>query len=211
VTQALPFVPESVGGLPFHPLIVHAVVVLLPLTIVGAIGISIWPAMRRHLGLLVLLFGVIGLILVPVATDSGEQFRDKIGAEQLVKQHQEYADHLLPWTAGLVVLLLLAMIVDLARRLGPVLAEASSPPVTEPTGGGGVAVAARPVVTSTVRTTRLDRAVGRVIPAGLRTSTVMLRTVQPVLGVLAIVVGVVLAYYVYKTGDSGAKAVWSGQ
>ena len=26
--QALPFVPEEVGGLPFHPLIVHAVVVL---------------------------------------------------------------------------------------------------------------------------------------------------------------------------------------
>jgi hypothetical protein len=203
--------PATINGLPFHPLIVHAVVVILPLAVLGAIGISLWPAMRRHLGLLVLLAGVVGLILVPVATSSGEKFRDKIGAAQLVKKHQEYADHLLPYTAGLVVLLLLTMIVDLARRLGPLMAEAQPVPTAEPGGGGGVAVATRPVVTPVASMTRLDRAVAKVIPAALREQTGLLRAVQPVIAVLTIVEALVLAWYVYKTGDSGAKAVWGGR
>jgi hypothetical protein len=202
--------PTTINGLPFHPLIVHAVVVILPLAVLGAIGISLWPAMRRHLGLLVLLAGVIGLILVPVATSSGEQFRDKLGAQQLVKQHQEYADNLLPYTAGLVVLLLLTMIVDLARRLGPLMAEAQPLPVSEPA-GGGAAVATRPVVTSAGSMTRLDRAVARVIPAALRAQTALLRAAQPVIAVLTVANTLVLAWYVYKTGDSGAKAVWDGR
>jgi hypothetical protein len=202
--------PATINGLPFHPLIVHAVVVLLPLAVIGAVGISVWPAMRRHLGLLVLLFSFVGLILIPFATSSGEQFRDKIGAAQLVKKHQEYADNLLPYTAGLFVLLLLTMIVDLARRLGPLLAEAQPVAVAEPA-GGGVAVATRPVVAPAGSTTRLDRGVARVIPAGLRAQTALLRAAQPVIGVLTIVTALVLAWYVYKTGDSGAKAVWGGR
>ena len=31
--------------------VVHAVVVLLPLTVIGTIGIALWPAMRRHFAL----------------------------------------------------------------------------------------------------------------------------------------------------------------
>lgn len=201
--------PATVNGLPFHPLVVHVVVVMLPLAVLGAIGISLWPAMRRHLGLLVLLFSVIGLIFVPIATSSGEQFRDRIGAAQLVKKHQEYAGNLLPYTAGLVVLLLLTMIVDLARRLGPLMAVAAGP--TESVAGGGVAVATRPVVTTAPAMTRLDQRVARVIPASLRARTALLRAAGPVIAVLTIVVALVLAYYVYETGDSGAKAVWSGR
>jgi hypothetical protein len=205
-------VPTTVGGLPFHPLIVHAVVVILPLAVLGAIGISVWPAMRRSLGLLVLLAGVIGLILVPVATSSGEKFRDMLGAAQLVKTHEHYADHLLPYSAILAVLLLLTMVVDLARRLGPVLAVDPVAPVAPvETAGGGVAVATKPVASTVTSTTRLDRAVGRVIPVGLRSNTGLLRAAQPVLSVLTIVVALILAWYVYKTGDSGAKAVWGGR
>lgn len=205
--------PKTVNGVPLHPLVVHAVVVLLPLAILGAIGIALWPAMRRHLGLLVLLVAFVGLVSVPLATSSGEQFRSELGAFQLVRQHAHYAHMLLPLTAGLVVLLALVMAVDLARRLGPVLdsgAPASPPEATA--GGGGVALATRthPVAEAPF-TTRLDRLAGRVIPAGLRSSTPLLRTAQPVLAVLTIVLAVVLAYYVYKTGDSGAKAVWQGR
>lgn len=204
--------PATINGLPFHPLIVHAVVVVLPLVVIGAIGISVWPAMRRHLGLLVLLFSAIGVILLPVASSSGEQFRNKLGAAQLVKKHQEYAGYLLPYAAGLFILLLMTMTVDLARRLGPLLAEARGVPIaaSEPT-GGGVAVATRPVITSVASMTRLDLLVARVIPAGLREQTGMLRAAQPVIAVLTIVAALVLAWYVYETGDSGAKAVWHGR
>jgi uncharacterized membrane protein len=218
--------PTTVDGLPFHPLIVHFVVVLLPLAIIGAVGISIWPAMRRHLGLLTLLVAVVGLVLVPVATSSGEKLRDELGAAQLVRQHQDYAEKLLPLMVGLTLLVLFTMIADLARRLGPVMeaaADSDDPMAVQPepldgdplaggSGGGGVALAVRPqVVRVPQTTTRLDRSLGRLIPASLRTNAALLRAVTPVLAVLTVAVALVLAWYVYKTGDSGAKAVWGGR
>ena len=212
--------PTSVNGLPFHPLVVHVVVVLIPLAVLGGIGISLWPAMRRHLGLLVLGVSVVALVAVPFATSSGEQFRDEIGAQQLVPQHEHYAEQLLPWTAGLVVALLLTMIVDLARRLGPATAAGSGSADSAFVGSaaeqlpadGGVGLATRTEVpAAAARTTRLDRTIGRVIPAGLRDNAGLLKAATPVLAVLTIAVGLVLAYYVYKTGDSGAKAVWDGR
>jgi hypothetical protein len=59
--------------------------------------------------------------------------------------------------------------------------------------------------------TRLDRALGRLLPGGLRESAGLLRVAQLVLSVLTIASALVLVWYVYKTGDSGAKAVWSGR
>ena len=210
--------PATVNGLPLHPLVVHAVVVFLPLTVLGAIGISVWPAVRRHFGLLVLLASAVSVVLVPIGTSSGEQFRARLGSfiAQRVAQHANYAHKLLPLAAALFVLVLLTMIVDLSRRLGPVVAPAApvaggSPAVTGGTTGGGVAVATRaeaPVLAAS--TTRLERWLGRVLPAGLRARTGLLRGAQPVLAVFTIVIALVLAWYVYKTGDSGAKVVWGG-
>jgi hypothetical protein len=210
--EALPL-PATVNGLPFHPLIVHAVVVILPLTVIGAIGISVWPAMRRYLGLLVLLFGLISLLLVPIATNSGEQFRNRLGPfiAKRIHQHQLYAGNLLPWTAVLFVLLLLTMIVDVARRLGPVIAVTPVEAVGSAGASGGVALATRtqePVTTQSM--TRLERAFGRLVPDQLRGKASFLRIAQPVLGVATVVVALVLVYFVYKTGDSGAKVVWGG-
>jgi hypothetical protein len=209
--EALPL-PRTVNGLPLHPLIVHVVVVLLPLAILGTIGIAIWPAMRRYLGWLVLADAIVGLLVVPVATNSGEQLRDKLGAQQLVRQHQHYAEHLLPWTAGLVVALILVMAVDLARRLGPVMAVASDPPPPAADTGGGVALATRPEVTTAAPSlTKIDRLIGRLLPARLRDQTALLRRVQPLLGIVSVAVALVLGWYCYKTGDSGAHAVWAGR
>jgi hypothetical protein len=214
--EALPL-PATVNGLPFHPLIVHAVVVILPLTVLGAIGISVWPAMRRHLGLLVLLFGVISLVLVPIATNSGEQFRDRLGPfiAKRIHQHQLYAGNLLPWTAVLLALLLLTMIVDIARRLGPVTATPAvveaipDPAIGSGETSGGVGLATRaPAEAAAPAVTRLDRWFGKAIPASLRAKPVLLRRIQPVLSVLTIAAALVLVYFVYKTGDSGAKVVW---
>lgn len=214
LVSAIP-VPATVDGLPLHPLVVHVVVVLIPLSVVGAIGISLWPAMRRHFGLLVLGCALVALVFVPVATSSGKKFRDRLGAQQLVRQHQHYAEQLFPWAATLVVLLLLAMTVDIARRLGPVL-EAAPPEPGRPSGGGvsggGVAVAVRTQAAAIApAVTGLDRTVGRLIPARLREATGLQRAAQPVLSVLTIAVALVLVWYCYKTGESGAKAVWGGR
>ena len=121
--EALPFfIPKTVNGVASHPLAVHAVVVLIPLTIIGTIGIALWPAMRRYFSLTVLAVGVVGGLSVPVAVLTGENFRDRLGAAQLVRTHQSFAHSLLWWTFALVIVLIVMVVLDLARRLGPVQA-----------------------------------------------------------------------------------------
>ncbi len=212
---ALPFIPTTVNGVPFHPLVVHAVVVLVPLAVIGTIGIALWPAMRRHFSLAVLAVGVVGGLAVPVATSSGEQFRNLLGAQQLVRQHQHYAKQLLVWTFFFVVILIVMVVLDLARRLGPLQptpAFAPDPAPNTGSAGGRVATAARvQAPASQALTTRFERSVGRVIPSALREQVHFLRRAQPVLSVLAVVLALIVGYYCYKTGDSGAKAVWQGR
>ena len=212
---ALPFIPKTVSGVPFHPLVVHAVVVLIPLTVIGTIGIALWPAMRRHFALAVLAVGVVGGLAVPVASSSGQQFRNLLGAQQLVRQHQHYAKQLLIWTFFFVVILIVMVVLDLARRLGPVHSTLGSSPAAEPYAGsasGGVATAARVQAPGALAlTTRFERSVGRVIPTALREQVQFLRRAQPVLSVLSVALALVVGYYCYKTGDSGAKAVWQGR
>ncbi len=213
--RALPFIPTTVNGVPFHPLVVHAVVVLVPLAVIGTIGIALWPAMRRHFSLAVLAVGVVGGLAVPVATSSGEQFRNLLGAQQLVRQHQHYAKQLLVWTFFFVVILIVMVVLDLARRLGPLQPTPAFAPDPAPypgSAGGRVATATRvQAPAAQALTTRFERSVGRVIPTALREQVHFLRRAQPVLSVLAVVLALIVAYYCYKTGDSGAKAVWQGR
>ncbi len=205
--------PATINGVALHPLVVHAVVVLLPMSVIGTIGIAVWPAMRRHLGLLVLLVTFLGAVAVPIASSSGEAFRNRLGAAQIVRTHQHYAQLLLPWTAvfGVVVFAMVAL--DLARRLGPIDAQPVGPPFEsdDDHSHGGVVTARRQHAVAPPLTTPLERSLGRVIPDALRAQTAFLRRAQPVLSVLSVALALVVAYYVYKTGDSGAKAVWQGR
>ena len=57
----------TVDGIPAHPLVVHAVVVLLPLAAVGTLLVVARPLWRRQLGVWVLLLALAGTAAVPVA------------------------------------------------------------------------------------------------------------------------------------------------
>src|SRR3954467_12720153 len=65
-------VPLLVFGLPTHVLLVHAVVVLVPLAVLGAVVIAVWPAARRRYGWLVVAVTVVATATVPLATEAGE-------------------------------------------------------------------------------------------------------------------------------------------
>jgi hypothetical protein len=214
--DALPFfIPKTVNGVPSHPLVVHAVVVLIPLAVIGTIGIALWPAMRRYFALTVLAVGVVGGLAVPVAVLSGENFRDRLGAAQIVRTHQAFAHKLLWWTFAFVIVLIVMVVLDLARRLGPVAASITPGSEAAPgdgSPGGGVATVTRVhAPTPVALTTRFERGVGRVIPAALRDQVQFLRRSQPVMSLVSVVLAVIVGYYCYKTGDSGAKAVWEGR
>jgi hypothetical protein len=62
----------TIFGLPAHALLVHAVVVLAPLTALLEILCGFWPAARRRLVWLVLALAVVTTVVTPVAADAGE-------------------------------------------------------------------------------------------------------------------------------------------
>jgi uncharacterized membrane protein len=87
---------STVFGLPAHPLIIHAVVVLIPLSALGAIVVAVWPAARARYAPLVLAIATVALISVPAATQSGEHLADHLQPSKLVATHAELADQMLP-------------------------------------------------------------------------------------------------------------------
>jgi hypothetical protein len=67
----------TISGLPAHVLLVHAVVVLAPLTALLEMLCAVWPAARRRLVWLVLAFAAVTTALTPITTNAGEWLYDK--------------------------------------------------------------------------------------------------------------------------------------
>ena len=75
----------QVGGLPLHPLIVHVIVVLVPLTALAIILGTLWPAARRRLGIVTSLAALVLVILVPITVAAGqslEQLKENVKLER---------------------------------------------------------------------------------------------------------------------------------
>src|SRR5689334_25224816 len=70
---------DLINGLPVHPLVVHAVVVLLPAAVLGTIAIAFKPAWRAAYGKLVVAVAAVATALIPVATSSGEALEKHVG------------------------------------------------------------------------------------------------------------------------------------
>ncbi len=97
----------TVDGLPLHPLVVHAVVVLLPLSAVGTVLIAVRPSWRRRLGAGVAALTVLAVATVPVAQQTGDQLRDKLPPDNpLIERHAELGETLLPYALVFGVLVL---------------------------------------------------------------------------------------------------------
>lgn len=93
----------EINGLPAHVLLVHAVVVLLPLTALAAVVVSLWPAAQRKLTFLVPLGAVVGLTLVPITVRAGIDLDNKLGNPAFIKHHMELGSMVQPWAIALAV------------------------------------------------------------------------------------------------------------
>lgn len=94
----------QVAGLPLHPLIVHAVVVLTPLTVLALLVGTFWPAARRRLGIVTPLGALVVLVLVPITVTAGQTLAEVIGPVPAVERHEQLGLMLLPWAIGLFVI-----------------------------------------------------------------------------------------------------------
>jgi uncharacterized membrane protein len=100
---------DTIGGLPVHALVVHASVVLLPLTGLGAVLISLKPAWARRFGIIVVLVGLVALVSTVVAKESGETLAARVG---LPEPHAELGDRLPLFAAVLFVLVTILWLID---------------------------------------------------------------------------------------------------
>jgi len=106
--------PDAVGGVPIHPLVVHAVVVLVPLAALGVLVLALVPRWRPTFAPWVLGVTVVAAALVPVAKQSGENLLEAVGGSDLVDRHAQLGEMVL-WFA-LALLVAAAAVWWMARR-----------------------------------------------------------------------------------------------
>lgn len=94
---------DTIGGLPLHPLVIHATEVLVPSAALVIVVAALWPLFRRWARFLPVGLALVSLALVPISTESGEALEERVGESALIETHAEVAEALLPWVIGLVV------------------------------------------------------------------------------------------------------------
>ncbi len=107
--------PDTVFGVPLHPLVAHVVVVFVPLAALGTIAVAAVPRWRSTYGWLVVLASTVALASVPVATRSGADLRSQLtlGGPVLeqVRRHEQLGERLIYavtplWLLGVTLVLL---------------------------------------------------------------------------------------------------------
>jgi hypothetical protein len=83
---------QTVNGLPAHVLLVHAIVVLLPLSAALLALTAVWPAGRRRLAGPNAVLSVLVVVLVPITTSAGEWLERRVAPNPLVHRHAELGD-----------------------------------------------------------------------------------------------------------------------
>jgi uncharacterized membrane protein YfcA len=111
--------PETVFGLPTHAIVVHATVVLVPLSALVVLLHAFWPVARRRLGIVTPLLAGVALVLVPLSTESGESLERSVAQSELIERHAELADGMLPWAIGLFLVAVALWLLDRRRPTAP--------------------------------------------------------------------------------------------
>lgn len=91
----------TLAGLPLHILLIHAVVVLVPLTALAVVLHAAWPAAHRRLGVVTPLAGLALVALVPLTVAAGDALAAVVGLTPAVQRHADLGRTLLPWVVGL--------------------------------------------------------------------------------------------------------------
>jgi hypothetical protein len=101
---------NTIGGIPAHPLLIHAAVVFIPLLILGAVVYALWPRARGRIGWAVVALAIIGPLSALFAKLSGQDLRQHLIDSGLsgpiltkINQHMSYGTNTLWWTIGLGV------------------------------------------------------------------------------------------------------------
>lgn len=183
--------PIQIDGVPLHPLIVHAPIVLVPLLVLLGTLYVVIPPLRRHLGWAVFTLTILAPASVFAARLSGEKFRTAeifADAATQINKHEGYSTVLFWLLVALAPIAWLFGALERGRRT----ARSRRPePFSPPPGDGDD-----------------DTATTRQLPADDDPASKGRTIVMIVLGLVMLGLIGVSAYYAYKTGDSGARMAW---
>lgn len=110
---------EELFGLPAHPLVVHAAVVLLPLAAVATLVCAAVPRARRAYAPLALGLAIVATVAVGLAQGSGEELEEHVDETELVEEHTERGERVLPWAIGEAVAAASVVVVPVLARRRP--------------------------------------------------------------------------------------------
>lgn len=106
----------TVFGLPAHALLVHAVVVLAPLTAALQILCALWPAARRRLVWLVVALAAGVMVLTPLTASAGQWLYEQSPQHSpMVEVHAERAEWAIYFAIGLLVVAIVQAVQHLAE------------------------------------------------------------------------------------------------
>jgi hypothetical protein len=95
---------DTLFGLPAHPLVVHAAVVLLPIAAIGLIVVAAIPRSRKLYAPIVLGLALVATVAVGLAQQSGESLENDVKETELVEEHTEQGETVLPWAIAVTVM-----------------------------------------------------------------------------------------------------------
>lgn len=95
---------DTIFGLPAHPLVAHAAVVIVPAAAIAVMLSALWPRFRAWARWGPLALAVAAAILAPLSTSSGESLEDWVGDSELIELHSELGELLIWWAVPLVLL-----------------------------------------------------------------------------------------------------------
>ena len=94
---------STINGLPAHPLLVHVIVVLAPLTALLLILCAVWPAARERLTWLAVALASVNLILTPIVSEAGEWLYGKVEDTELLEVHEHLGETMIYVSIALLV------------------------------------------------------------------------------------------------------------
>ncbi|WP_040861567.1 DUF2231 domain-containing protein [Nocardia niigatensis] len=114
---------STFNGLPAHILLVHAIVVLAPLTAVLAILCAVWPVARRRLVWLTLVLAAVVTVLTPITTEAGEWLEARVGRTPDLRAHTHLGDSFAYFALPLLIAAILLAVVQVREARGRALSR----------------------------------------------------------------------------------------
>jgi hypothetical protein len=92
---------DTVFGLPVHPLVVHATVVLVPLAAILVAVAAAWPRTRARLAWPTVVVSAVATLSVAIAALSGKPLVARVPASPLIGTHSALAKGLAVWVVAM--------------------------------------------------------------------------------------------------------------